>query len=53
LQDVLPFDEPVNTFTIRQHIAGVAKRLQPARLSLIVQAKLLNGTVTQSTDSDG
>src|SRR5208282_3580212 len=28
LQDVLPIDEPVNTFTIRQHIADVAERLE-------------------------
>ena len=26
LQDVLPIEEPVNTFTIRQHIADVAER---------------------------
>src|ERR1700726_54483 len=28
LQDVLPIDEPVNTFTIRQHVADVAERLE-------------------------
>ena len=28
LQDVLPIDELVNTFTIRQHVAVVAERLQ-------------------------
>ena len=28
LQDVLPIEEPVNTFTIRQHIADVAERLE-------------------------
>jgi hypothetical protein len=27
LQDVLPIDEPVNTFMIRQHVADVAERL--------------------------
>jgi len=28
LQDVLPIDEPVNTFTIRQHVEDVAERLE-------------------------
>ena len=28
LQDVLPIEEPVNTFTIRQHVADVAERLE-------------------------
>ena len=28
LQEVLPIDEPVNTFTIRQHVADVAERLE-------------------------
>ena len=28
LQDVLPIAEPVNTFTIRQHVADVAERLE-------------------------
>jgi hypothetical protein len=28
LQEVLPFDEPVNTFTIRQHVWDVAERLE-------------------------
>jgi hypothetical protein len=28
LQGVLPIDEPVNAFTIRQHIADVAERLE-------------------------
>jgi hypothetical protein len=28
LQDVLPIDEPVNAFTIRQHVADVAERLE-------------------------
>jgi len=28
LQDVLPIDEPVNTFIIRQHVADVAERLE-------------------------
>src|ERR1700719_50446 len=28
LQDVLPIDEPVNTFIIRQHVANVAERLE-------------------------
>jgi hypothetical protein len=28
LQEVLPLDEPVNTFTLRQHVAGVAERLE-------------------------
>ena len=28
LQDVLPIDEPVNTFTVRQHVADVAERLE-------------------------
>jgi hypothetical protein len=28
LHDVLPIDEPVNTFTIRQHVADVAERLE-------------------------
>ena len=28
LQEVLPIDEPVNTFTIRQHVANVAERLE-------------------------
>src|SRR6266481_3358349 len=28
LQDVLPIEEPVNTFTIRQHVANVAERLE-------------------------
>ncbi|MBV9489190.1 MAG: ISKra4 family transposase, partial [Verrucomicrobia bacterium] len=28
LQEVLPIDEPVNTFTLRQHVAGVAERLE-------------------------
>src|SRR5271157_4518300 len=28
LQDVLPIDETVNTFTIRQHVADVAERLE-------------------------
>jgi hypothetical protein len=30
LQDVLPIEEPVNTFTIRQHVADVAERLEEA-----------------------
>src|SRR5258708_19439986 len=28
LQEVLPIDEPVSTFTIRQHVADVAERLE-------------------------
>ena len=28
LQDVLPIEEPINTFTIRQHVADVAERLE-------------------------
>jgi hypothetical protein len=28
LQDVLPIEEPINTFAIRQHIADVAERLE-------------------------
>ena len=28
LQEVLPIDEPVNTFTIRQHVGDVAERLE-------------------------
>jgi hypothetical protein len=28
LQEVLPIDEPVNTFTLRQHVAEVAERLE-------------------------
>jgi len=28
LQEVLPIDEPLNTFTIRQHVADVAERLE-------------------------
>ena len=28
LQEVLPIDEPVNAFTIRQHVADVAERLE-------------------------
>src|SRR5580700_12132651 len=28
LQEVLPIDEPVDTFTIRQHVADVAERLE-------------------------
>ena len=28
LQDMLPIKEPINTFTIRQHIADVAERLE-------------------------
>jgi hypothetical protein len=28
LQEVLPIDEPVKTFTIRQHVADVAERLE-------------------------
>jgi hypothetical protein len=28
LQEVLPIDEPVNTFTIRRHVANVAERLE-------------------------
>jgi len=28
LQDVLPIEERVNTFTIRQHVANVAERLE-------------------------
>src|SRR5436305_8465226 len=28
LQEVLPIDEPVPTFTLRQHVAGVAERLE-------------------------
>jgi hypothetical protein len=28
LQEVLPIDEPLNTFTIRQHVANVAERLE-------------------------
>ena len=28
LHDVLPIEEPVNTFTIRQHVADVAERLE-------------------------
>jgi hypothetical protein len=28
LQEVLPIDEPINTFTIRQHVADVAERLE-------------------------
>ena len=28
LQEVLPMDEPVNSFTIRQHVADVAERLE-------------------------
>src|SRR5580704_9044232 len=28
LQDVLPIDQPINTFTIRQHVADVAERLE-------------------------
>ena len=28
LQDVLPIEEPVNTFTIRQHVEDVAERLE-------------------------
>jgi len=28
LPEVLPIDEPVNTFTLRQHVAEVAKRLE-------------------------
>jgi hypothetical protein len=28
LQDVLPIDEPVNAFTIRQHVTDVAERLE-------------------------
>ena len=28
LQEVLPIDEPINTFTIRKHVADVAERLE-------------------------
>jgi hypothetical protein len=28
LQEVLPIDEPVNAFTIRQHVWDVAERLE-------------------------
>jgi hypothetical protein len=28
LQEVLPIEEPVNTFTIRQHVEDVAERLE-------------------------
>src|SRR6187549_1590761 len=28
LEDVLPIDEPVPTFTLRQHVAEVAERLE-------------------------
>jgi hypothetical protein len=28
LPEVLPIDEPINTFTIRQHVADVAERLE-------------------------
>ena len=39
LHDVLPIDEPVNTFTIRQHVADVAERLDPARPGLSAQGR--------------
>src|SRR6202162_1512069 len=41
LQDVLPIDEPVNTFIIRQHVEDVAERLEQESVTARIRMLLI------------